>query len=67
MSSYRICIDPTLCSGFGACVDLAPGLFRLEPGGVASTVVAETDDPAALDAADACPMDAIEVEEVQAA
>lgn len=67
MSRYCISIDPSLCSGFGSCVDLAPSLFRLEAGGVASSVVATTDDPAALDAADSCPMGAIVVTEEAAA
>jgi ferredoxin len=63
MSKYCISIDSGLCSGFGSCVDLAPGLFTLEGGGVAATIAATTDDPAALDAADACPMGAIVVTE----
>lgn len=67
MSKYCITIDAGLCSGFGSCVDLAPGLFRLDTGGVAASVQAETDDPAALDAADACPMGAIVVTEQAAA
>ena len=67
MSKYCIAIDSSLCSGFGSCVDLAPGLFQLAPGGVAVTVTAETDDAAALDAVDACPMGAIEVTESVAA
>jgi ferredoxin len=67
MSRYCIAIDPSLCSGFGSCVDLAPNLFRLEAGGVASTVTATTDDPAALDAADSCPMGSIVVTEEVAA
>jgi ferredoxin len=67
MSRYCIAIDAGLCSGFGACVDLAPGVFTLEPGGIAGTVTAETDDPAALEAADACPMGAIVVTEAAAA
>jgi len=67
MSRYCIAIDTSLCSGFGACVDLAPELFRLEAGGVAATVRAETDDPAALEACDACPMGAIVVTEAAAA
>ncbi len=67
MSTYRITIDRSLCSGFGSCVELAPGIFKLDPGGTAAAVVAETDDPAVLDAADSCPMGAIQVEEVKAA
>lgn len=64
MSTYRITVDPTLCSGFASCVDLAPGLFRLGPDGIASALVAETDDPAAREAASSCPMAAISVVEV---
>ena len=67
MSKYEITIDPSLCSGFGACVDAAPDLFRLDKGGIASVLVVQTDDPAALDAADACPMGAIFVTEARAA
>jgi ferredoxin len=67
MALYRVSIDRSLCSGFGACVDASPGLFRLEGDGIAATLVAETDDPRVLDAADACPMGAILVEEVAAA
>ena len=67
MSKYCIAIDTSLCSGFGACVGLAPELFQLAPGGVAATVVSETDDATALDAADACPMGAIVVTESVAA
>jgi ferredoxin len=66
LSTYRITIDPNLCSGFGSCVDLAPALFRLEAGGLATAVTAETSDPAAVDAAAACPMGAILVSEVEA-
>ena len=67
MSKYEITIDPTLCSGYGACVDAARDLFRLDQGGIATAVVTQTDDPAALEAADACPMGAIFVQEVRAA
>ena len=66
MSTYRITIDPNLCSGFGSCVDLVPALFRLEAGGLATAVTTETSDPAALEAAAACPMGAILVAEVEA-
>jgi ferredoxin len=67
MTMYRITLDTSLCSGFGSCVDAAPELFRLDGGGVARVLVAETDNPAALEAAGSCPMGAILVEEVAAA
>lgn len=66
MSTYRIVIDRSLCSGFGACADLAPDVFDLD-GGVASARVGETDDASVRDAAAACPMGAISVLEVKAA
>jgi ferredoxin len=64
---YRIEIDRTLCSGFGACAELAPELFELDGGGTASVRIGETDDERALDAASACPMGAISVIETRAA
>jgi ferredoxin len=67
MSTYRVSVDTSLCSGFGSCVDVAPDLFRIETGGLAAVLVAETDNPAALDAADSCPMGAILVVEAVAA
>ena len=30
MSTYRIEIDRSLCSGFGSCVNEAPGVFALD-------------------------------------
>lgn len=67
MSLYRVSIDRSLCSGFGACVDASPNLFQLDGSGLALVSVSETDDARVLDAADACPMGAILVEEVAAA
>jgi ferredoxin len=64
---YRVEIDRSLCSGFGACAELAPDVFEVDTGGTATVRRGETDDPAVLDAAAACPMAAIAVIEVQAA
>ncbi len=64
---YKIVIDRSLCSGFGACAELAPDIFELDSGGTASARVGESFDPAVLDAAAACPMAAITVIEEQAA
>jgi len=60
-------IDRSLCSGFGACVELAPDAFELDDGGTATARVGESINPAVLDAAAACPMGAITVVERQAA
>jgi ferredoxin len=67
MSIFTVQIDQSLCSGFGSCVSEAPDVFRLDPGGLATLLVAETDDPRVRDAADACPMGAITVLEQAAA
>ena len=64
---YRLEIDRSLCSGFGACAELAPDIFELDAGGTATVRVGESDDPTVLDAAAACPMAAITVVEVKAA
>ena len=64
---YQIVIDRSLCSGFGACAELAPDVFEVDDGGLVSLRVGMSDDDAVLEAADACPMGAISVVEVQAA
>jgi len=56
---YRIHVDRSLCSGFGSCVDEAPGAFSLENG--VAIAVATSRDASVLAAADACPMGAITV------
>ncbi len=61
MTTFRITVDPTLCSGFGTCSELAPEIFELDRSGIASVRVGLSDDPAVLDAAASCPMGAITV------
>jgi ferredoxin len=60
--TYRITIDRSLCSGFGACAELAPELVELDASGVAAAREGESDDPRASELAAACPMAAIAVE-----
>jgi ferredoxin len=64
---YEIVIDRSLCSGFGTCAALAPNVFEVDAGGKATVRAGRSDDPAVLDAADACPMAAIQVIEREAA
>ena len=64
---YKIVIDRALCSGFGACADLAPEIFDVDDGGLVSLRVGRSDDPLVLEAAAACPMGAIEIVEEKAA
>lgn len=65
MSTYRIEIDRSLCSGFGACVTEAAEVFRLENG--VAVAAATSSDERVLDAAAACPMGAITLVEEKAA
>ena len=64
---YRITIDRSLCSGFGACAELAPEIFEVDDGGLVSLRLGTSDDDAVLDAAASCPMAAISIAEVKAA
>ena len=64
---YKIVIERSLCSGFGACAELAPEIFEVDGGGLVSLRIGTSDDPAVLDAAAACPMGAIEIVEERAA
>ena len=63
MARFRIEIDRTLCSGYGACAELAPNVIALDTHGEATARTDETDDEAVLKAAAACPMGAIVVYE----
>ncbi len=61
MTRYRIEIDRDLCGGFGSCEQLAPHLVRLDPQGIATVRVGETDDSSAPLLEHECPMGAITV------
>ena len=61
MSTYRIVIDRSLCSGFGTCAEMAPEVFEVGADGIAGTRGGTSDDPGVLDAAASCPMGAISV------
>jgi ferredoxin len=64
---YKIEIDRSLCSGFGACAELAPDVIALDEDGLASVRVGSTTDAVVLEAAAGCPMAAITVCEEEAA
>jgi ferredoxin len=63
VSTFRIVIDRSLCSGFGSCVEQAPNVFALDASGLVEARTLESDSDAVLDAAAACPMGAIAVYE----
>ena len=58
--AYRIVINRQMCQGIGACVGIAPDAFEIDNDGKA--VVANSggaDDDSILQAAEACPLEAI--------
>lgn len=58
----RLCIDRSLCVGFGDCVDVAPEAFQLDDESVVIFLDPEqADRERLLKACDACPVDAITV------
>jgi ferredoxin len=60
-TAWRLAVDADTCIGSGICAGLAPALFTLS-GGVSSAVpVPIAPDPAAVDAAESCPVEAIAV------
>ena len=65
--SYIPTIDESSCIAQGDCVELLPDVFELDSHGKANLRVGTSNDERVLEAADACPMGAIRVEEVQAA
>ena len=64
---YRITIDRNLCSGFGACAELAPDVFEVDEGGLVTIRIGSSADPSVVEAAAACPMAALAVVEERAA
>jgi ferredoxin len=59
---YRIKIDRSPCTGYAECVGIAPEVFRLGSDNISVVTDAEgADDEMVLDAARACPVDAITV------
>jgi ferredoxin len=60
-AGWRLTVDPDTCIGSGMCAGIAPALFALA-GGVAVPVPGPVPpDPAAIDAAESCPVEAIAV------
>jgi ferredoxin len=58
----RLCIDRSLCVGFGDCVDVAPEAFQLDDENIVILVDPErVDRERLLKACGACPVDAITV------
>jgi ferredoxin len=62
VGGLRICIDRTLCVGFGDCVTASPEAFKLDDENIVVFVKPDAVDRARLlDACGSCPVDAITV------
>jgi len=60
--AYRLRIDRSLGTGYAECVGIAPEVFALDKDDLCVVLDPEAaDDEAVLDAARACPVDAITV------
>jgi len=61
----KVHVDPDLCTGCGVCVDMCPDVFELQDD--VSIVLVETvpseHEAVAREAAEACPVEAIAVED----
>jgi ferredoxin len=55
----RVQVDANLCVGSGMCVSFNPDMFRIQSDGHAAYVGEKLDEAAALDAAELCPVSAI--------
>ena len=58
---WRVSVDPGVCIGSGICAGLAPELFVLVNGVSEPVEPAIAPAPAAIDAAESCPVEAIAV------
>jgi ferredoxin len=56
---HPIKIDRTLCTGYAECVGIAPEVFQLGEDNITTVVDLDGADETVLDAARACPVDAI--------
>ncbi|MFO8015336.1 MAG: ferredoxin [Phycisphaerae bacterium] len=61
----KVRVDPDLCTGCGVCIDMCPEVFELQDD--VSVVLVDTVPPehedTAREAAEACPVEAISVDE----
>ena len=58
MNAY---VDPDLCIGCTQCAGLCPAVFQME--GTLAVAIPPEEVPQAVDAANACPVSAIRIEE----
>lgn len=59
MTTWRIELDESLCSGMGDCARIAPDVIEVGDDGLARLRSGVSDDPDVLEAVRACPMAAL--------
>jgi ferredoxin len=57
----QVTVDQALCSGCGLCIELCPDIFAWGSEGKVRVVKQESESSSIEDAADQCPMEAINV------
>jgi ferredoxin len=62
-AGWRLTVDGDTCIGSGSCAGIAPDLFTLADGVARAVPAPITPDPAAIDAAESCPVEAITVQD----
>ncbi|MDI3543749.1 MAG: ferredoxin [Candidatus Woesearchaeota archaeon] len=60
---YKVSVDREKCIACGACQVVCPDVFDTNEDGTAKCLVNETDDDCVKEAADSCPVMAINIEE----
>ncbi|MEU4218161.1 ferredoxin [Actinoplanes sp. NPDC026623] len=60
-TAWRLSVDADTCIGSGMCAGIAPGLFTLVHGVSVAREAPIAPDPAAVDAAESCPVEAISI------
>jgi len=60
-TAWRLSVDADTCIGSGMCAGIAPGLFTLVDGVSVPCSAPTPPDPAAVDAAESCPVEAIAI------
>ena len=59
--AWHLAVDAGTCIGSGMCAGIAPALFTLTDGVSVPVAGPVAPDPAAIDAAESCPVEAITV------
>lgn len=65
----KVIVDRAACCGYGICADICPSVYKLDDNGIVyvdDDIVPVGEEQAAREGAEACPQNALVVEEVDA-